>query len=165
MSSFVSLEPGMMIWLWVTFGVLFILLSRFAWKPILAAIEGREEHVRNTLDSADKANEEAQALLAKHQQMMAEAEARAQQIMRDSKEAAERLRNDLQSKAQEQAQALLERARGEIETQKAAALKELQSTVADLSLRISEKLLAEQLDANKQKKVIDRIIATELREN
>jgi F-type H+-transporting ATPase subunit b len=111
MDSFVSLEPGMMIWVWVTFAVFFFLLSKFAWKPILNAIESREKHVRETIENANRANEESQHLLEEHKALMDKAEAETQKMIAESKEIAEKMREDILRKAHEEADLALQKAK------------------------------------------------------
>ena len=158
MDNFVSLEPGMMIWVWVTFGILLFLLSKFAWKPILNAIESRETYVRDTLEKANSANEEAQSLLEEHQKLMANAEAEAQKMLKENKALVEKNREELLAQARNDADDLLEKAKKEIDNQKVAAKNEIRDMVADLSIGIAEKLLSEKLDANKHQKLIDSYI-------
>ena len=65
-----NLDPGMMIWAWITFGVLLFILYKVAWKPILSNIDKREKTIQESLDKAQKAQEEAESLLQKHEQLM-----------------------------------------------------------------------------------------------
>jgi F-type H+-transporting ATPase subunit b len=157
-NNLVSLDPGMMIWVWVTFGVLFILLKKFAWGPILNAIESRENYVRETLEKANGANEEAQQLLEKHQKMMREANEEVKKILDESRQLGEKAREEVLQKARNEADALLQRAQKEIENQKVAALKEMRAMVADLSVKITEQILKEKIDAKKQESLIDQFI-------
>lgn len=158
MDNFVSLDPGMMIWVWVTFGILLFLLSKFAWKPILNAIESRETYVRDTLEKANSANEEAHALLEKHQEMIANTESEAQKMLKENRELVEKTREELLAQAREDADDLLVRAKKEIENQKIAAKNEIRDLVADLSIGIAEKLISENLDSAKHQKLIDSYI-------
>jgi len=82
-----QLEPGMMIWTWVTFIVLFIILAKVAWKPILSAVEQRENQIKDSMKKAQEARAEAEELLEKQQKMMTEAQEEIQSIERE-KEAA-----------------------------------------------------------------------------
>ena len=81
-----NLDPGMMIWGWATFLVLLILLYKVAWKPILSTIDKRENTIQGSLDSAKNAQEEAEKLLSKHQEMIKSAEQEAQNLIRENKE-------------------------------------------------------------------------------
>lgn len=153
--NLVSLDPGMMIWVWVTFGVLFLLMKKYAWKPILNAIESRENYVRDTLEKANNANDEAQTLLEEHQKMMEKSNAEARALLDESRQLGEKAREDLLAKTKTEADALVAKARNEIENQKVAALKEMRAMVSDLSIQIAEVLLEEKLDAKKQQHLID----------
>lgn len=158
MSNFVSIDPGMIIWVWVTFGFLLLLMGKYAWKPILNAIESRESYVRDTLDKANRTNEEAQVLFENHQKLIANSEKEAQKLLKESRELADKLRDDVLKKARDEANEILKKAMSEIENQKNIAKGELQSLVAELSISIAEKLINEKLDKNKQTQLIDGYI-------
>ena len=87
-----SLDPGVMIWAWITFFVLLFLLYKIAWKPILSAIDNREKLVQDSIDRAEMAKKESEELLEKHEKLIRNAEEEAQKIIKENKELAEKSR-------------------------------------------------------------------------
>jgi len=153
-----DLDPGMIIWTWITFLIVLAILSKVALKPILSAIENREQSIRNDLEEAQKQRDEAQELFEKHKQKMEQAEAEAQKLFKESQALAEKARREILSKAQEESAKLVDKAKDEIERQKESALASLRAEVADLAIGAAEKILSSTLDENKQKAVVDEYI-------
>jgi len=153
-----NLDPGMMIWTWITFLVVLAVLSKVALKPILATIENREKAIREDLEQAQKQREEAQHLLEQHRKMMAEAESEAQRLLKESRELAEQKRQELLSQAKEESQKIVEMAKKEIEQEKENALTSLKSEIADLAVNAAEKIIMHNLDKDKQKTIVDEYI-------
>lgn len=153
-----NLDPGMMIWTWITFLVVLAVLSKVALKPILATIENREKAIRDDLEQAQKQREEAQQLLEQHRKMMAEAESEAQRLLKESRELAEQKRQEMLSQAKEESQKIVEMAKKEIEQEKENALTSLKSEIADLAVTAAEKIIMHNLDKDKQKTIVDEYI-------
>src|SRR5882672_10568827 len=101
-----NIEPGLIIWTIITFIVLLIVLRKVAWGPILTALEQREHTIRNSLDEAQRARQEAEQVLAQHQQMLAEANREVGRLLEQGREEAERLRASLAEQAREEARRL-----------------------------------------------------------
>lgn len=155
-----ELEPGMVLWTWITFLLVLALLSKLALKPILNAIDKREQSIRDDLSSAQKQRDEAQALLDQHKKMMEDAETEARKLFQESQAMAEKARQDTLEKAQQESKQMVEKAKNEIEQQKNSALVSLKEEVADLAIGAAEKILLANLDADKQKSVVDEYIKT-----
>ncbi len=153
-----ELDPGMMIWTWITFFVVLIILYKVALKPILSTIQNREESMRSDLDEAEKQRSEAEALLEKHKEMIAGAESEAQKIIKENQQLAEKSRQEMIDKAREESDRLIEKAKSEIERQKQTALDSLKAEVADLAVGAAEKILLQTLDKEKQKEVVDQYL-------
>ncbi len=136
-----KIEPGLLIWTIITFIVLLLVLRKIAWKPLLAALEDRENTIRNSLEEAQRARQEAEHLLAQHQQMLANANQESARIIEQGRAEAERLRVSLMEQAREDAQRLLDEARREIARERQRAIQELKSTAADLALAAAGHLL------------------------
>lgn len=153
-----QLEPGMMIWTWVTFFVLFAVLLKVAWKPLLGMVDQREKTVEDAIRRAEEARNEAEQLLEKHQEMMEKTQDEVQKMLQDNKQVAEKMRNEIVQKARSEAQRLQERARQDIEREKEAAIIELRKQVADLSIYAASRLIRENLDDQKQRSLIDQYI-------
>ena len=148
-------NPGLIIWTIVTFVLLMVVLRKFAWKPLLDALQKREEGVRGTLERAEHAREEAERLLEEHRKMLARSEAEAHRILNEGRELGEKLKNEIVEKANQQSRRLAEQARQEIERDKDAALAELRAEVANLAIKAAEKILDETLDEKKHRAIVD----------
>ncbi len=153
-----DLNPGMMIWTWITFLTVLVILSKVALKPILATIENREKAIREDLERAQKQREEAQQLLEQHRKMMAEAESEAQRLLKESRELAEQKRQEMLLQAREESQKIVEQAKKEIEQEKENALTSLKNEIADLAVTAAEKIIMQTLDKDKQKVIVDEYI-------
>ena len=95
----VQLDPGLFIWTILTFLALLFLLAKFAWKPLLAALEDRENKIKNSLEDAEKAKAELERINAKSEEIIAKARSEAQSIRVEAKAATERIKAVLKAKA------------------------------------------------------------------
>ena len=145
---------GLSVWTTLVFLTLLGFLWKFAWEPILGAVQAREDGIQGTLDQAANERVEAAKLLAEHRQQMADARRQAQQMIAEGKEAGERVRKDLEEKARAEGDAMIERARESIEREKDAALDELRKESVDLALAAAAKLVQESLDEKKDRELI-----------
>jgi len=154
----VSVNPGLIIWTIVTFLVLVFLLSKFAWKPIISALESREKAIRDAIKGANRAREEAQDLLRQHEELIGKAEAEAREIIQAARETSEQVRREAEVAARAESQRLLDQARRDIQNAKEAALRDIRDTVADLAIRAAAKIVQESLDSERHRKMIDDLI-------
>ncbi len=138
-------DPGLFIWTILTFLVLFILLAKFAWGPLLKALAERQEMIRKSLDDADQAKQELERLNQESAQIIAEARAEAQSIVARSRTAADTVRDDLKQQAKEEADALVRGAQRRIEIETARAIQQIRHEVVDLSLAVASKLIKKNL--------------------
>ena len=153
-----DIDPGMILWTWITFGIVLALLSKLALKPILTAIENREHSIRDDIEKAQQQRDEAEALITQHKEKMAAAEAEAQALLKESRKLADKAREELLEKTRLESGKLLEKAKEEIEQQKESALASLRTEVADLAVGAAEKIILQNLDKDKQKAVVDEYI-------
>ena len=153
-----QLEPGMMIWTWVTFIFLFFVLAKVAWKPLLKAVNQREKKINDSLKKTEKAKEEAEELMEKQQKMLAGAREDIQKMLNENKEAAEKIKNEIVEKAKGEAEKLHQRARANIERETDAAIIKLKKQVANLAIQAASKLIQENLDEKKHRNLIDNYI-------
>ena len=153
-----EINPGLVVWTAVTFVILMFVLKKFAWKPILQALEKREEHIRVSIERAEQAKSEAERLVEDHRRHIANAEAESQKIIKESRELARKLKSDIEDAAKRQSQLMIEQAKQEIERDKEAALAQLRGEVADLAILAAGKILNESLDANKHRKLVDDVL-------
>ena len=148
----VTPDIGLIFWTTVSFAILYFILAKFAWKPILGAVKEREESIKDALSAAEKAKEEMVNLKADNEKILNEAKLQRESLLKEAREIKSKIIADAESEATEKANKLVEAAKTAIENEKSAAMKELQNTVVDLSLNIAEKLLSKELD-NKEKQL------------
>jgi F-type H+-transporting ATPase subunit b len=149
-----SINLGLSIWTIVVFVILLLVLGKFAWGPILSAVEAREENIQGALDEARERQAEAEKLLKEHKEQLADARRQAQEIISEGREAGDRLRKELEAKAREEGDAILARARTEIEREKEAALDAVRRESVELALAAASKLLHEKLDGEQDRKLV-----------
>ena len=150
---------GLFIWQVVIFVGLIFLLKKFAWKPILDAVNEREQGIKNALESAESARNEMQNLQADNQRILQEARAERDAMLKDAREMKEKMVADAKSEAQEQGQKMIEQAKAAIESEKNAAMADLKSQVATLSLSIAEKVLKDELsNKESQTKLVENML-------
>ncbi|GGK83702.1 F0F1 ATP synthase subunit B [Rufibacter glacialis] len=145
MNPLVTPSFGLLFWQVVTFLVVLLLLSKFAWKPIMAALREREENIDAALSMAEKAKLEMQALKADNERLLNEARAERERILKEATEAANHLVESARAKATEEGQRMIEQARVSIVNEKKAALTEVKNLAATLSIDIAEKLIRREL--------------------
>jgi F-type H+-transporting ATPase subunit b len=143
---------GLFFWQAVLFIALVLLLKKFAWKPILNSVNDREEGIKNALESAEKAKLEMQNLQADNQKLLKEARAEREAMLKEARDMKNKMIEDAKDEAKSAAGKLIEQAQAAIETEKKAAIAELKSQVASLSIEIAEKVVREEL-SNKDKQV------------
>lgn len=154
-----EINPGLMIWTVISFVCLAIVLAKFAWKPMLKILNEREGKIRNALEEAGLARTEAAALLKQNEKNLAQAEEEYQRMIREGKALAEKMKEEIVTKAKQQAQVELALANEELKRNIEAAKHQLQVEVADLAIKVAEKILNETLDEKKQKKLMDTFIS------
>ena len=148
----VTPDIGLIFWTTISFAILYFILAKFAWKPILGAVTEREKSIKDALSAAQKAKEEMANLKADNEKILNEAKLQRESLLKEAREIKSKIIADAESEATEKANKLVESAKTAIENEKSAAMKELKNTVVDLSLDIAEKLLSKEL-ADKSKQV------------
>ncbi len=150
-----DINPGLIIWTITTFLLLVGVLRLYAWKPLLVALQNREEHVRASLERADQAKAEAERILAENKKLLANAETEAQRILGEGRALGEKLKSEMLEQSNRESRKLIDQAKQEIEREKDAALASLRGEVANLAIGAAEKILGETLDETKQRKIVD----------
>ncbi len=143
---------GLVFWTAITFLCLLFILRKFAWKPILGAVEDREEGIKKALASAENARKEMENLHADNERILNEARAEREALLKEAREIKSKMIADAKDEAQAQASKIIEQAQAAIESEKKAAMTELKNHVATLSLDIAEKVVREEL-SNKDKQI------------
>jgi F-type H+-transporting ATPase subunit b len=151
----VQLDPGLYIWTIVVFLVLMGLLAKFAWAPLLEALERRQESIRRSLDDAAKARQELERLHTESQQILAQARAEAEAIVARTREDANRLRDEMRQKAQQEAANIVKNAERQIEFETARALQQIRHEAVDLSIAIASKLLQRNVSKEDNERLIE----------
>ena len=148
-------DPGLFLWTILTFLVLLGLLAKFAWKPLLAVLDQRQEMIRQSLDDAEKAKQELEELQQKSKEILSEARAEAQSIVSKSRTEAERLKAEIREKAKAQADSILRNAEKQIQLETEKAISQIRGDVADLSHLIASKLIGKSLSREDDEALIE----------
>ena len=155
----VTPELGLIVWMLISFGIMFGILKAFAWKPILKALKDRELSIEDALKSAERAKEEMGKLQADNQRILDEAKAERDLLLSDARDIKDQIIADAKAKANSEAIKLIAQAHEAIQTEKMAAVNEMKTTIANLSVNIAEKLLRANLaDEKSSKELIDRLL-------
>ena len=150
---------GLFFWQAIILVILIVLLAKFAWKPILAALAAREEGISNALLAAENAKKEMQNLKADNEKLLAEARAERDLMIKEAREIKEKMIADAKSEAQGQGEKMIESAKATIESEKNAAMAELKNQVSSLSLEIAETLLKGELSNKEaQTKLVEKML-------
>lgn len=153
-----DINVGLSAWTILIFIVLLFVLGKFAWGPIIQAVEQREQGIRSALDEAARRNEEAAELLAQHREQLADARRQANELIAEGKAAGEGVRKDIEEKARAEAQSIVERARAEIERERDAALEALRRESVELALAAASRLIGENLDQAKDRQLVEQYL-------
>lgn len=150
---------GLFIWQTIIFIGLIFLLKKFAWKPILDAVNEREEGIKNALLSAENAKKDMLNLKSDNEKLLAEARLERDTIMKEAREIKEKMISDAKTEAQVQGLKMIEQAKAAINSEKNAALAELKNQVSTLSLEIAEKILKDELsNKESQTKLVEKML-------
>ncbi len=153
-----TVNLGTTVWTGIVFLALLGILWRFAWGPILQAVEARENGIQSKLDEAASRNEEAARLLAEHKEQLADARRQANELIAEGKAAGEGVRTEIEEKARAEAQAILDRARAEIGRERDQAIDALRRESVDLALAAASRLMQEKLDQDKDRELVERYL-------
>jgi F-type H+-transporting ATPase subunit b len=161
----VTPDLGLLFWTGIVFCILLVLLAKFAWKPILGAVNAREEKISEALAMAEKTKEEMKLLQAQNENLLKEARAERDGMIKDAKETASKMVEDSKNVAKVEAEKLLVSARESINSEKAAAISELKNQVAAFSIEIAEKVVRGELAADDKQKALAGKLAEEINLN
>ena len=140
---------GLFFWQTVIFIFLILLLKKFAWKPILDAVNEREEGIKNALLSAEKAKEEMASLQSDNEETLKKARSERDSLLKEAREIKQQLIDEAKSEAKNEAKKIISQAQETIQNEKNAAIVDLKNQVAGLSIDIAEKVLKEKLSDDK----------------
>jgi F-type H+-transporting ATPase subunit b len=147
-------DPGLYIWTIVTFLILLALLAKFAWRPLLEALERRQESIRKSLDDARQAKQDLERVNAESQRILAQARTEAEAIVARTRDDAARLREELRQKAQQEASGILRNTEKQIELETARALHQIRNEAVDISVAIASKILQRSVSREDNERLI-----------
>lgn len=155
----VTPDLGLIVWMTFSFGILLFILTKFAWKPILATLHEREKTIEDSLHEADKAREEMKLLQAHNEDLLRQAKEERDAILKDARNIRNNIIEESKTKANQEYNRIIEAAKESIHYEKMQAITELKNQIATLSIDIAEKILKDEL-VNKatQKQHIDKMI-------
>ena len=157
--NILSPNGGLMIWTLVIFLVLMVVLSKYAFKPITAAVAAREKALEDALEQANRDRAEAAAQLTEHRQLLEKAHTDAARIIAEGRSAGDGIRQQLLEQTHAQQKDLLERARKEIQSERERALVELRAATVDLAILGAGKVIERNLDDSTNRKIVDEFLA------
>ncbi|TVR56145.1 MAG: ATP synthase F0 subunit B [Gemmatimonadales bacterium] len=149
-----TVDPGLSVWTIATFLVVLFVLGKFAWGPILGALDAREKGIKDSIDAATQLRQEAKESLEEHRRQLADARRQAQEIVAEGRSAADRLRRDIEEKAREEAERILERTRQEIRRERDVAIEQIRTEAVDLALAAAARILDEKLTEERDRALV-----------
>lgn len=153
-----DINTGLSVWTLIVFVSLLLILRKYAWGPIVDAVDSREKGIQAAIDGAAELNAEAAKLLEEHREQMSDARRQASEILAEAKVASERVRKELEEKARTEAQGIVERALAEIERERDGALETLRRESVDLALAAASQLMQESFDQETDRQLVERYL-------
>jgi F-type H+-transporting ATPase subunit b len=152
-------DLGLLIWMLLSFSIVFFVLIRFAWKPILKALKDREKSISHSLMAAKRAKEEMAKIEFGNEKITALAKIERDNLLKDAKEIKNKIIEEAREEAKEEASKIIEKAVQSVEQEKNQAINEIKNQIASLSIDIAENILKQKLgDKSNQKELIDDLV-------
>ena len=158
-SALITPEVGTFFWTLITFVVLAILLGRFAWKPLLGALDERETSIRESIEQARRDREAAEGLLVEHRELLDQARRERAEAVAAGQRDAEKLKGEILAEARDQRAQLLEQTEAQVQAGMRQARAELRTVAVDLAIQAAEKLITKNLDEPTQRQLIEDYLA------
>ena len=155
MNPLVQPDPGLFIWTILTFLVLVTILAKFAWGPLLAALDARQETIRKSLDDAQQAKRDLERLQQESAQIIREARVEAESVISQSRTDATRLREEMRQQARAEADVIVKNAEQQIQMETARALQQIRHEAIDLSVMIASKIIQRNISKEDNERLID----------
>jgi F-type H+-transporting ATPase subunit b len=152
-------NPGLMIWTIICFGIAFFVLYKYAFGPIQTVIDQRRQRIRESLDEADKARDEARRLLEEHRALVGRARSDAEEILADARRVADAQRERNREEIEADRQRRLEETRKQIEAETRRALEQIRSEVADLTLVATSRVTGKVLTSDDHRRLIESAVS------
>ena len=154
----VEVHGGPLLWSVVTFLLLLLVLSKVAWGPIISALETREKEIRDALNSAAVAKEDAEKATSEYEKIKQEAHSEAQAILAEAKSVKEKMVSDAVEEAKKKADLETDSALQSINVEKEKAVKEIKTAAVELSIKAASKLIEKNLDNNDNRKLVNDVV-------
>lgn len=154
-----SFAANVSFWTLVIFAILFVVLAKFAFPPIMGYAAAREKRIQDALDAARQDREEAKRELEEQRQALMRARDEAQHVVADAQKAAERVRRDMLDKARAEQEEILTRAKSEIESERLRAIDSLRREAVDLALAAASNLMEKKMDTQEDRRVVTEFLA------
>ena len=158
--SLLSPSGGVMFWTILIFGVLLLVLSRYAFKPMLAAVQAREQALQDAIDTARADRDEAARLLAEHRAQLDASRAEAQKLIADGRATAEKMKSDMLDATRTQQQEMAERAKRDIDAEKTKAIAELRREAVEIAIAGASKVVERNLDNDGNRALVETFLAS-----
>ncbi len=156
---------GLIFWMILSFGIVFFILKKFAWKPILKALDSRNDSIQEALDTAKKTRQEMAALKSEHQHLLEGARIERDVILKEAREAKDQIIAEAKQRAEVEGTRLIAIARDAIENQKMAAIIELQNQVAKMAIEMAEKIIRAELSTDERQRALVNQLVKEINPN
>jgi F-type H+-transporting ATPase subunit b len=153
-----KVEPTLAIWTLVVFVGLFLLLGRFAWKPLLKALDERERHMQHVLEETERARNESESLLSEHRKQMSRAADEVRGVLEKARQDAQAAADQMIKLAQNEAEAARQRAQRDIATARDQALTEIWQKSAEIAVTVAAKVLSKQLSPDDHRRLLEAAI-------
>jgi len=153
-----NVNPGLIFWVTITFLLLLWILKKMAWKPILKSLDDRENFIKDSITNAENANKEAEKLLEENKNILTKAEEESQKIIEQGREYSESLKKQMLDESKSEAKKMIVDATSEIDRKNQEAFNKLKDQVADIAIEAAEKIIRENLDKEKQRKIVDKYL-------
>lgn len=158
-------DLGLLFWTGLVFCLLLFILTKFIWKPILSSVNAREQKITDALELAETTKAEMKALQAQNESLLKEARAERDAIVKDAKETATKMIEEAKNSARAESEKVLAAAKIAINADKAAAIAELKTQVAVISLEIAEKIIRGELSSDEKQKALAENLAADINLN
>ena len=153
-----EVHGGLLAWTVLTFVLLLVVLKKIAWGPILDALEARENEIKDALNAAEKAREEAERVSSDYEDAIRKAQAEAQQIISDAKTAGEKVKLDLEAIASVKADEIIEKAKAQIDAERVKVISEIKTVAVEISLSAAAKVIEKNLDSDDNRKLVNEAL-------
>ena len=157
-SGLIEVVPGLMIWTLIAFGITFFVLRKFAFGPIQKTIDDRRDRIRQAVEEADNACNEARELLEQHRALIGQAKQESADILAETRKVADAQMDRAKQEAEAERQRRLEETRKQIDAETVRAIGQIRSEVADLTIEATERVVGKVLDAEDQRRLIDEAV-------